>query len=123
MDVRALSVAWIPAFAMEMVCRQANGAHQLERKRRDENESTDLLFHRFVNSDLVRDVHLVELVDSADAVVRQHQRAGFDGKLARLFVLDDGGRETCRGGSLAGGVDGTRQEAADVSVQSGRVNV
>ena len=36
---------------------------------------------------LLRRVHLVELVDAADAVVRQHQRARLDAEFARLHVL------------------------------------
>jgi hypothetical protein len=36
---------------------------------------------------LVLDVHLVKLVDAADAVVRQHQRARLDAKLVALAFL------------------------------------
>jgi hypothetical protein len=74
-----------------------------------------LLLHGFVNGDLVGDVHLVELVDSADTVVGEHECAGFDGELAGFFVLDDGGGETGGGGGFAGSVDGSGEEAADVS--------
>ena len=53
-----------------------------------------LLFHRFMDRDLVRDVHLVELVDCTDAIVCQHQRAGFDGEFSCFFVFNDRGGET-----------------------------
>jgi hypothetical protein len=39
-------------------------------------KSADLLLHGLVDGDLVLVVHLVELVDAADAVVREHQRTG-----------------------------------------------
>lgn len=45
---------------------------------------------------LVLDVHLVKLVDAADAVVRQHQRARLDAELARLALL------LSRGGATSG---------------------
>jgi hypothetical protein len=76
-----------------------------------------LLLHRFVNRNLVGNVHLVELVDGADTVVGQHEGTGFDCELASLLVLDDGGGKTGGGGSLSGGVDGARKETANVSVQ------
>jgi hypothetical protein len=60
-----------------------------------------LLLHRLVNGDLVGDIHLVELVDRADAVVGEHQRTGFDREVASLFVADDGGSETRCGGGFA----------------------
>ena len=41
-----------------------------------------LLLHGLVDGDLVVHLHLVELVDAAHPVVRQHQRAGLDHKLA-----------------------------------------
>ena len=64
-----------------------------------------LLFHRFVNRDLVRRVHLVELVNTTNAVVRQHQGAGLDAELARLAVSRDARRQTGCGRGLAGRVD------------------
>lgn len=56
-----------------------------------------LLFHGFVDGDLIREVHLVELVDGANAVVGQHERSGFNRELSSLFILDDGSGETCSG--------------------------
>lgn len=48
-----------------------------------------LLFHSLVDCHLIRDVHLVELVNGANPVVRKHEGSSFDSKLASLFVLDD----------------------------------
>lgn len=53
-----------------------------------------LLFHGFVDGDLVGDVHFVEFVNGTDAIVGEHEGAGFDGEFARFFVFDDGGGET-----------------------------
>ena len=53
-----------------------------------------LLFHGFVDGDLVHEVHFVELVYGADAVVGQHESAGLDGEFVRFFVFDDRGGET-----------------------------
>jgi hypothetical protein len=47
--------------------------------------------------------YLVELVDAADAVVGQHQRAGLHAELARLRVAHHRGRQTRRRGGLACG--------------------
>jgi hypothetical protein len=66
-----------------------------------------LLFHGFVDSDLVCNIHLVELVNSADSssVLRvllvkilandpsgtysQHQSTGLNGKFASFWVFDN----------------------------------
>lgn len=64
-----------------------------------------LLLHGLVDGDLVGDVHLIKLVDGADAVVGEHEGAGLDGELARLLVLDDSRRQTCCRRCLARGVD------------------
>ena len=66
-----------------------------------------LLFHGFVNGDLIFNVHFVELVDATDAVVGQHESAGFNNKLVRLLVTNDGRRQTSGGRRLAGSVDGS----------------
>ena len=78
-----------------------------------------LLLHCLVNGDLVRDVHLVKLVDRADPVVGEHERSGLDRELARLLVLDDSGRQTSGRGGLARGVDRSGEEAADVLEELG----
>lgn len=66
-----------------------------------------LLFHGFVNSHLITDVHFVELVDGTNAAsvlkswlvsresakgfitYSKHQSTGFDGKFAGIGVLDN----------------------------------
>mmetsp|Transcript_57710 Transcript_57710/g.135452 ORF Transcript_57710/g.135452 Transcript_57710/m.135452 type:complete len:624 (-) Transcript_57710:224-2095(-) len=73
-----------------------------------------LLLHRLVDRHLVLDVHLIELIDAADPVVCQHERACLDAKLPGLLVLDHRRRQPCGGGGLARGVDSARHEARDV---------
>ena len=53
-----------------------------------------LLFHSFVDSDLIGNIHLVELVDGADTVVSQHESTGLDCELSSLLVLDYRGCKT-----------------------------
>ena len=65
-----------------------------------------LLLHGLVDCDLVLDVHLVKLVDAADAVVRQHQRARLDAKLVALALLAAG---AAGGGAEAGAAAGGGQ--------------
>ena len=78
-----------------------------------------LLFHGFVNGDLISNIHLVKFVDSADAVISKHQSTGFDGEFTRLLVLDDCRCETRSRRSLARCVNGTRCERADVFEELG----
>lgn len=72
------------------------------------------MLHGLVNSDLILDVHLVELIDAADTVVGEHQSASFDAELSRLWVFLHTGRQTSSIGSLTTTVDGTGQELRDV---------
>lgn len=46
-----------------------------------------LLLHGLMDGHLVLLVHLVKLVDAADAVVRQHERACLDAEFATVAVL------------------------------------
>eukprot|EP00354_Favella_ehrenbergii_P002548 CAMPEP_0170463488 /NCGR_PEP_ID=MMETSP0123-20130129/8581_1 /TAXON_ID=182087 /ORGANISM="Favella ehrenbergii, Strain Fehren 1" /LENGTH=127 /DNA_ID=CAMNT_0010728933 /DNA_START=891 /DNA_END=1274 /DNA_ORIENTATION=+ len=55
-----------------------------------------LLLHGLVNGHLVLHVHLIELVDTADTVVGEHERTSFDAELARLEVLAYRGGQTRR---------------------------
>lgn len=77
-----------------------------------------LLFHRFMNGNLVRDIHFVELVDGADPVIRQHQGTGLDGEVSCLFVFDDRSGETRCRGSFPRGIDSTGEEGADIPIQN-----
>ena len=67
-----------------------------------------LLFHGLVDSHLIFGVHLVKLIDQADASVSQHQRAALQRPLARDGVFRDGGGEPHGARTLAGGVHCTR---------------
>jgi len=63
--------------------------------------------------------HLVELVDAADAVVAEHQRARLQHQLPRLGVLGDVGGEAHGAGALARGVLATRHQVEHVLQQLG----
>jgi len=73
-----------------------------------------LLFHCLMDRHLVRDVHLVELVNRTDTVIGQHQCTGFNCEFPGFFVFNDRGGETRRGGCFAGGVDCPWKEGTDV---------
>jgi len=74
-----------------------------------------LLFHCFVNCNLVRYVHLVELVDGANPVVRKHECTSFNGKIARFLISDHGSSQTSSGRSFPGSVNCSRKERANIS--------
>ena len=46
-----------------------------------------LLLHSFVDSNLVLDIHLVELINTADAVVSKHQGTSLDTEFTCLRIL------------------------------------
>jgi hypothetical protein len=50
-------------------------------------DADGLLLHGLVDGYLVRDVHLVKLIDAADTVVSQHQGTSLDRKLIVLRLL------------------------------------
>ena len=64
-----------------------------------------LLFHSLVNSDLILDVHLIELIDAADSMVSQHQCSCLDAELSCLWILEDTSSQTSSAGSLTTGVN------------------
>ena len=66
-----------------------------------------------------RVVHLVELVDAADAAIGQDERARFQHKLPGLRVARDVGRETDSRGAFAAGVNTTRGDPVHVGEQLG----
>ena len=57
-------------------------------------DGDSLLFHSFVNSNLIGDVHLVKLINGTNAVVCQHQSTSLNSELSCLLVLDNRCRET-----------------------------
>jgi hypothetical protein len=59
-------------------------------------------------------VHLVEFVDAADAVVRQHQRAALQDHLPGHRVALHGGGEADAGAASARGVHAARRHGDDV---------
>lgn len=69
-----------------------------------------LLLHRLVNSDLVLNIHLVELIDTANTVISKHESSSLDAKFACLGILQNRSSETgcTRGFSTC--VDATREE-------------
>ena len=73
-----------------------------------------LLLHGLVDRDLVRRVHLVELVNTTNAVVRQHQSAGLDAEFSRFAVPCDARRQTGCGRGLARRVDTSTEKGMDV---------
>ena len=46
-----------------------------------------LLLHGFVNSNLILHIHLVELVNTANTVVSEHECTSFDTEFTGLGVL------------------------------------
>ena len=69
-----------------------------------------LLFHSFMNGNLIRDIHFVEFINGADPVIRQHQGTSLDGEVSCLFIFDDRSGKTRSGGSLSRGVNSTGKE-------------
>lgn len=95
-DVRAKGLLAVVA-ATDRIRRSKNGGTRVQRGMDAGFGNRDrLLFHGFVNGNLVGNVHLVELVDSADTVVSQHESTSFDGEVASLFVFHYGSRQTGR---------------------------
>ena len=55
-----------------------------------------LLLHSLVNRHLIFHVHLVELINAANAVICQHQRARFNTEFARFVISPHRRSQTCR---------------------------
>lgn len=67
----------------DRVCSGQNGRSCVQRGLNTGLGDTDrLLFHGFVNRDLITDVHLVEFVNRADTIVCKHECTGFNGEFA-----------------------------------------
>lgn len=73
-----------------------------------------LLLHDFVDGRPVAVVHLVELVDAADAVVGEHQGAALEHHLVGHGVAHDRGGEADAAAAASGGVDAARGDFGDV---------
>ena len=93
------------------ICRCENRSARVQRRLDARlGDTYCLLFHRFVDSNLVFDVHFVELVYAAHAVVRKHESTSFDAEFASFAVFNDAGSKTCSRGSLATRVNSPRAE-------------
>ena len=53
------------------------------------SDRDSLLLHSFVNSGLILNVHLVELINATDTVIGKHEGTSFDTKLACFNILAD----------------------------------
>eukprot|EP00968_Pinguiococcus_pyrenoidosus_P028088 scaffold7625_cov277-Pinguiococcus_pyrenoidosus.AAC.7 len=73
-----------------------------------------LLLHHFVDRRPILVVHLVELVNAADALVRQHERPALERHLSADLIPGHGCREPHPAAALAGGVNGPGSDDGDV---------
>mmetsp|Transcript_19882 Transcript_19882/g.48164 ORF Transcript_19882/g.48164 Transcript_19882/m.48164 type:complete len:207 (-) Transcript_19882:822-1442(-) len=73
-----------------------------------------LLLHHLMDGSAVRVLHLVELVDAADALVRKHERAALKHHLSRELILGHSRRETHARGALACRVHPARRQPCHV---------
>lgn len=48
-----------------------------------------------MDSHLILDIHLIELIDTADTMVSQHESAGFNAEFTSLWVLEHRCCQTC----------------------------
>mmetsp|Transcript_9191 Transcript_9191/g.55820 ORF Transcript_9191/g.55820 Transcript_9191/m.55820 type:complete len:257 (+) Transcript_9191:1252-2022(+) len=67
-----------------------------------------------MNGNLISDVHLIKLVDTAYAIVCQHQRSCFNAELTSLRLLGDGCSQTSSTAAFPRCVDSARQEAGHI---------
>mmetsp|Transcript_28728 Transcript_28728/g.95418 ORF Transcript_28728/g.95418 Transcript_28728/m.95418 type:complete len:605 (-) Transcript_28728:57-1871(-) len=73
-----------------------------------------LLLHDLVDGRAVALLHLIELVDGADAHIGEDQGSAFQCDLASGLVAHHGRRETDAAGALAGGVHRSRGDVANL---------
>ena len=67
-----------------------------------------LLLHSFMDSNLIFDIHLVELIDTADSMISKHQGTSLDAEFTCLWVLAHRSCQTCCIRGLTRAVDCTR---------------
>lgn len=91
--------------------RAAGGEARDDARLRDRDR---LLLHRLVDRRPILVVHLVELVDEADAGIGENERAAFERPLPGLAVLHHGRRKADPGRALARRVDRPLERLADV---------
>ena len=73
-----------------------------------------LLLHGLMDSHLILDIHLVELVNAANTMVSQHEGTRLNAKLASLRILAHTRRQTSGITGLSTAIDGSGQELADI---------
>jgi len=73
-----------------------------------------LLLHCLVNSDLIFDIHLIELINATDAVVSKHECTSFDAELSSLRVFSYTCSQTSSTACFSTRVDCSWQELADI---------
>ena len=73
-----------------------------------------LLLHRFMDSDLVLHIHLVKLINAANAMISQHKRTSFYAELASLWVFPYTGCQASCVACLATAIDCAGHELTDV---------
>ena len=59
------------------------------------SDRDSLLLHSLVNSNLILDLHLVELIDAADAVISEHESTSLNAELSSLVILAHRSGQTC----------------------------
>ena len=67
-----------------------------------------------MNCNLVLDIHLIKLVNTADAMVGKHQSACLDAKFTCLWVFTHTCSKTCGVRCFAGAVDGSGHKLTHV---------
>uniref|UniRef100_A0A0K8RCM9 Putative dna replication licensing factor mcm6 component n=1 Tax=Ixodes ricinus TaxID=34613 RepID=A0A0K8RCM9_IXORI len=50
------------------------------------SDGDGLLFHSFMNSNLIAYVHLIKLINTTHTIISQHQSSSFNDKLMRFFI-------------------------------------
>mmetsp|Transcript_3534 Transcript_3534/g.5879 ORF Transcript_3534/g.5879 Transcript_3534/m.5879 type:complete len:391 (+) Transcript_3534:371-1543(+) len=104
--------------AVDWVCCSQNGGPAVQGGRDPAlGDGHRLLLHDLVDGCPVAFLHLVKLIDAANAVVSQDQGATLQGHLSGGVVPVHRGRQAHAGGALARGVDGPRSDGADLLQQ------
>ncbi|KAI6768007.1 hypothetical protein HG530_006016 [Fusarium avenaceum] len=78
-----------------------------------------LLFHGFVDGNLICNIHLVKLINGTNTIVCQHKSTSLDGELACLLILDYCRSKTSSRRGLTTGVDSTGCKRTDILQELG----
>ena len=73
-----------------------------------------LLLHSLMNGDLILDVHLVEFIDAAYSMVRQHECSSLDTELTSFWISANACSETSCITCSSTTVDSSGKELANV---------